>query len=377
MNQKTFVTVIGIFLLLWSFFIFPTNISAQNKVQKLYEGESYMKCINLCNKNLGKSIDKQNSNLYKSLSIIELVNDKKLNQMYSDPVSEALKGIKRNEKYANSHPSDYFRSENRYRIDKVVRFALNTADSSYNKGDLKYADKILKKIRAVYPKNNLYLYKYAKLFNFNSIAVIKKDKTINEKDLHKRLYEVINNCKKYFNGQSKQELLDDLNLMYNDTAADLETASTILVLYPQKFKQDAEFQIQAQKFQEKYWQIKMLFEVNNTRATGVACGGLLTEPKPAIILSNCLCRTAQKYTEYMNKEDFFSHTGKDGSSPWQRASKESCSADAENLAENFTKNTNIVVKQWLNSEGHCKNIMGFHTKAGFGHAGEYWVQMFK
>jgi len=377
MNQKTSVAAFSMFFLLSSFSFFSVNIFAQSKVQKLYESESYMKCINLCNKNLSKNNDKLNSNLYKSLSVIELSDDKKLTEKYSDPVSEALKGIKRLEKYANSHPSDYFRSENRYRIDKIVRFAINKSDSSYKEGNLKYAGKILQKIRIIYPKENLYLYKYAKLYRFNSADVLTKDKTLSEKELHKTLYNVFNHAEKYFNGQSRNEFIEDLNLLYNDTTCDLETASTILVLYPQKFKQDVEFQMLAQKFQEKYWQIKMLFEVNNTRATGVACGGLLMDPKPPIILNNCLCRTAQKYTEYMKKEDFFSHTGKDGSSPWQRASKEGCTADAENIAGNFTKNTNIVVKQWLGSEGHCKNIMGFHTKAGFGHAGEYWVQMFK
>ncbi len=366
----------AIFLLLFFCIPFFSN-SQETKVVKLYDSGNYMKCINLSNKNLSKSIDKLNSNLYKSLSLIELTNDEKLLKIYSDPVSEALKGIKRIEKYANSHPSDYFRSENRYRIDKVVRFALNSADSSYKKGNIKYADKILKKIRSVYPKNNLYLYRYAKLYNFNSFAVMKKDKIIKEKDLHKSLYEVINNCKKYFNGQSKQELLNDLKLMYNDTAVDLETASTILVLYPQKFKQDKEYTEIATKFQKKYWQIKMLFEVNNTRASGVACGGLLIDPKPPIILSNCLCRTAQKYSEYMNKENFFSHTGKDDSSPWQRALKEGCTADAENIVSNSSNDTNITLRQWLSNEGHCKNIMGFHTKAGFGNTGSYWVQMFK
>ena len=363
--------------ILLTFLFFYSAASAQSKVQKLYEGESYMKCINVSNKNLKNGKDKQNSNLYKSLSIIELTNDKKLLAIYSDPVSEALKGIKRIEKYANSHPSDYFRSENRYRIDKVVRFALNKADSAYTAGNLKYARKILLKIRLIYPKNNLYLYKFAKLYNFNSYAVLKNDKKLKEENLHKRLYEVINHAEKYFNGQAKTELINALTLMYNDSACDPETASTILILYPQKFKKNKEYLKQVQKFQEKYPRIKMLFEVNDIRAKGVACGGLLIDPKPALILSNCLCRTAQKYAEYMQKEDFFSHTGKDGSSPWKRAEKEGCSADAENLAKNSSNNTKVTLNQWLDSEGHCKNIMGFHTKIGIGNAGDIWVQMFK
>lgn len=364
-------------MLLLLLVITPFSGISQNKVQKLYESEKYMKCIQQCNKNLSKSVDKQNSNLYKSLSILELANDKKLLELYSKPVSEMLKGIKRIEKYANQHPSDYFRSENRYRIDKVVRFALNTSDSAYKKGELKDASKILLKIRAIYPKKNLYLYKFAKLYNFNSNAILLKDKGLKENDLHKTLYAVFSNIKTYFNGQSKQELLNDLNLLYNDTACDLQNASTILVLFPQKFKQDAEYQKTALKFQKKYWQIKMLFEVNNTRAEGVACGGLLIDPKDPLILDNCLCRTAKKYAEYMQKENFFSHTGKDGSSPWQRAHIEGCSADAENIAGISTQNTNNVVKMWLDSEGHCKNIMGFHKKVGFGNAGSLWVQMFK
>ncbi|NOZ34284.1 MAG: CAP domain-containing protein [Chlorobi bacterium] len=373
---KPFFTL-GYTFLLMLFFLSPKYINAQSKVQKFYESENYGKCINLSNKNLSKGRDILNSSLYKSLSIIELYNNKKLNEQYSNPISQALNGIKTIEKYSAKHPSDYFHSENRYRIDKVVRFAENEADSFYIQGKIKEAKKILIKLRKIFPENNLYLYKFAKLYNFNSYAVLKSDKNISEKELHKKLYEVIKNSEKYFKSGEKSEFLNDLNLLYSDTACDLETASTILVLYPQKFKQDAEFEKQAIRFQKKYYQIKMLFEINSTRAAGYACGSLLTDPRPPLILDNCLCRTAKKYAAYMQKENFFSHTGNDGSSPWNRAEREGCSANAENLAENSTKNTKTVLQQWLNSEGHCKNIMGFHQKIGIGNSGSYWVQMFR
>ncbi len=373
-TNKSFFTLGYTFLFL---FLSPIYIKAQSKVQKLYESKNYSKCINFSNRNLSKGTDKLNSNLYKSLSIIELYSNPKLKKLYSNPVYEILKGIKNIEKYGDTHPSDYFRSENRYRIDKVVRFAENKADSLYFAGNIKKSSKIILKLRKIYPKKNFYVYKYAKLYSFNSYAVLKNDKNMSEKELHKKLDEVFNNSKKYFGEDAKTEFLYDLNLLYNDTACDLETASTILVLFPKKFKQDTEFEKQAILFQEKYYQIKMLFEINNTRATGCACGGLLIDPKPALVLDNCLCRTAKKYAEYMQKEDFFSHTGKDGSTPWQRAKKEGCSANAENLAENSTKNTKTVLQQWLDSEGHCKNIMGFHQKIGIGNSGSYWVQMFR
>ncbi len=190
------------------------------------------------------------------------------------------------------------------------------------------------------------------------------------------MYEVFANCKKYFRRNTGKELIEDLNLLYNDTACDLQTASTILVLYPQKIGHDTEFEQQVIKFQDKYMQIKMLIEINKKRASGYVCGGLLIDSRPPLILSNCLSRTARKYAEYMQKENI-SHTDKGSSTPWQRAKEEGCSADAENIAVNYTDNTKVVLKQWLDSEGHCKNIMGFHKEFGIGNAGNYWVQMFK
>ncbi len=375
MEIKSPFTVRVLFLLIISFVFSQTY--AQSKVQKLYESGNYMKCINISNKNIKNGKDKLSSYLYKSLSVIELYDSDKLRELYKYPVIEALKGIHKLEKFKVKYPSDYFYSENRYRIDKIIRFAERKADSLFYANNIGGSLRIYYKFRAIYPQNNYYLYKYSKLLNFNSYAVLESDKNLTEKHLHERMYEVFANCKKYFRRNTRKELIEDLNLLYNDTACDLQTASTILVLYPQKIGHDTEFEQQVMKFQDKYMQIKMLLEINKKRASGYVCGGLLIDPRPPLILSNCLSRTARKYAEYMQKENIFSHTGKGDSTPWQRAKEEGCSADAENIAANYTDNTKVVLKQWLDSEGHCKNIMGFHKEIGIGNAGNYWVQMFK
>ncbi|MCF6185394.1 MAG: hypothetical protein L3J56_12390, partial [Bacteroidales bacterium] len=72
-TNKSFFTIGYMCLFL---FLSPIYIKAQSKVQKLYESENYNKCINLSNRNISKGTDILNSSLYKSLSIIELYNDK-------------------------------------------------------------------------------------------------------------------------------------------------------------------------------------------------------------------------------------------------------------------------------------------------------------
>ncbi len=78
----------------------------------------------------------------------------------------------------------------------------------------------------------------------------------------------------------------------------------------------------------------------------------------------------------MNKENHYSHTGPDGKSPWTRASDEGCYSDGENIAAGYSTVAQVL-SGWMHSPGHCKNIMGHHTRMGIGESGTYWVQMFR
>ena len=102
-----------------------------------------------------------------------------------------------------------------------------------------------------------------------------------------------------------------------------------------------------------------------------------------------LDQTAQKYSQTMATEDFFSHTGKDGSSPWARAEKEGYKAYTmgENIAAG-QRSPEQVVQGWINSPGHRKNMLNPRfTELGVGYYNlandtgnvnynTYWTQLF-
>ena len=100
--------------------------------------------------------------------------------------------------------------------------------------------------------------------------------------------------------------------------------------------------------------------------------------------SNTALKTAaQKHSVDMAKKDYFSHTGKDGRSPFDRMTDAgyAYSAAAENIAAG-QRTPADVVKGWMNSAGHKANILNCtYTEIGVGYAkggsyGTYWTQDF-
>jgi len=108
-------------------------------------------------------------------------------------------------------------------------------------------------------------------------------------------------------------------------------------------------------------------------------------------LSACtsLNRAAQGHSENMRDQNFFSHTGLDGSSPWDRCC-DACyalgcgpqTAMAENIAAG-NSGALATFNQWKNSPGHNANMLGSsYTVIGIGRAtgggtyGTYWTTDF-
>jgi hypothetical protein len=60
----------------------------------------------------------------------------------------------------------------------------------------------------------------------------------------------------------------------------------------------------------------------------------------------------------METNQFFSHTGSDGSDPGDRITREGYDwwTYGENIAVNYPT-VSAVMQGWLSSEGHCRNIM--------------------
>ncbi len=109
---------------------------------------------------------------------------------------------------------------------------------------------------------------------------------------------------------------------------------------------------------------------------------------PALKVNTTLDTAAQNHTRNMADQDFFSHTGKDGSSPTNRVQSIGYKGVAgENIAAGSTTPEDVLA-QWMNSPGHRANILntdyqeigvGYYFLAndtGSVNYNRYWTQVF-
>lgn len=90
--------------------------------------------------------------------------------------------------------------------------------------------------------------------------------------------------------------------------------------------------------------------------------------------------SAQKHAKDMQDFNYFSHSSRDGRSPFDRMEEDGISymTAAENIAQG-QRSAEQVVKAWMNSPGHRMNILEVsYRKMGIGFIanGFYWVQNF-
>lgn len=99
-----------------------------------------------------------------------------------------------------------------------------------------------------------------------------------------------------------------------------------------------------------------------------------------LTLSNTLNLAATLHSQDMQDNDYFSHTGLDGSSFSDRV--KSLNYDGSPRSENIAKgygNPEAVYTGWMNSEGHRNNILTTGiTEMGIGRSekNNYWTQIF-
>jgi uncharacterized protein YkwD len=106
---------------------------------------------------------------------------------------------------------------------------------------------------------------------------------------------------------------------------------------------------------------------------------------PALKRQSQLDSAARKHSADMACNNYFSHTGLDGSAPWDRMAREgySYSWAGENIAAGYST-AESVVTGWMNSSGHRANILSTNfTEIGIGYAyraastyGHYWTTTF-
>lgn len=118
--------------------------------------------------------------------------------------------------------------------------------------------------------------------------------------------------------------------------------------------------------------------VNNVRKAGCNCNGTIMPPVAEVAWNDQLAKAAYDHSVDMKANNYFSHTGLNGSTAGQRitAAGYTWNSYGENIANGYTTEQ-TVMNGWLGSEGHCKNIMSANFKdMGVGREGNYWTQAF-
>ena len=87
---------------------------------------------------------------------------------------------------------------------------------------------------------------------------------------------------------------------------------------------------------------------------------------------------ARLHSMDMAVRGFFDHTNPDGESPWDRVDETDYTgfASGENIAAGYPDPA-AVMEGWMNSPGHCSNIMNpDNDELGVGYyEGDYWTQV--
>ncbi len=132
---------------------------------------------------------------------------------------------------------------------------------------------------------------------------------------------------------------------------------------------------------------QVLTLVNQKRAAGATCGGVAKAPAPALTYDERLRCAARVHSKDMGVNNFMSHTGSNGSTPWQRMNNAGYQYTnaAENVAAGYGTPAQVVTG-WMNSSGHCNNIMNpnlkhlgtgyYYNSASTSTYKHYWTQDF-
>lgn len=130
---------------------------------------------------------------------------------------------------------------------------------------------------------------------------------------------------------------------------------------------------------------EVLTLVNQVRSQGATCGGQAMPAVGALKMNAPLRTAARKHAIDMATHDYFDHDSQDGTTAFERMEQAGYSwrAAGENIAAG-SATAQGVMDQWMNSPGHCSNIMsGDFVDIGIGYRSEqgstyqhYWVQDF-
>ena len=106
------------------------------------------------------------------------------------------------------------------------------------------------------------------------------------------------------------------------------------------------------------FQNSLMQQINAARATARTCGTTAMPAVSPLTWNDRLFSAGARHSRDMATNNYFSHTGLDGSTPSQRIAAEgyAWSWAGENIAAG-QQTVTAVMNGWLASPGHCANIM--------------------
>lgn len=136
------------------------------------------------------------------------------------------------------------------------------------------------------------------------------------------------------------------------------------------------------------WEAEVLELTNEARAVGANCGGQQFGSAGPLTTDPALRCAARLHAKDMGVQDYFDHDSLDGRSMADRVNETGYrwSSIGENIAVG-QRSPEQVVQGWLDSPGHCRNMMapqfkelgvGYYNTGGSSGftPGRYWVQNF-
>ena len=126
---------------------------------------------------------------------------------------------------------------------------------------------------------------------------------------------------------------------------------------------------------------RVLELVNDARSRSRRCGHARFAATAPLAYSSVLTRAARSYALDMARNNYFEHTGRDGSVPKERLARLGYRSilTGENIAYG-PESAEEVVEGWLDSPDHCANIMeprfreiGIGYAVGRKRGAIYWV----
>lgn len=102
----------------------------------------------------------------------------------------------------------------------------------------------------------------------------------------------------------------------------------------------------------------ILRDVNAARAKGRSCGTRQLPPAPPLAWNDALFSAAARHSADMARRDYFAHDSPEGTRVGARVTAEGYPwrSIGENIAGG-DRSVEVVVRGWMDSPGHCANIM--------------------